>query len=134
MSNTLSKATYTTSLKAMNRIRQTKIDALHSLKRNRGLMRYMPPAVLSKTISGIKAAIADDDKLIAEFKADYKKQRMTPEQRKMLALVKEIRNVIIDSKPYVERATYGPHATTFASDLARRQKQVLLELDRIASL
>ncbi len=128
----LSKTSYKSALKAMNAIRQTKIDSLHSLKGNRGLTRNMPPSVFSKAVSGIKAAIAEDDKIIADFKQNYQQQRYTPEQKKMISLFTEIRNVIIDSKPYVERATFGPHATTFASDLARRQAKVLAELDRLS--
>lgn len=128
----LSKTSYKSALKAMNAIRQTKIDSLHSLKGNRGLTRNMPPSVFSEAVSGIKAAIAEDDKIIADFKQNYQQQRYTPEQKKMISLFTEIRNVIIDSKPYVERATFGPHATTFASDLARRQAKVLAELDRLS--
>ena len=129
----LSKKSYTSALKAMNAIRQTKIDSLHSLKGNRGLTRNMPPAVFSRAVSGIKAAIAEDDKIIADFKKNYQQQRYTPEQVKMMDLIREIQAVIIDSKPYVERATFGPHATTFASDLARRQARVLVELDRLSN-
>lgn len=131
MSTTIRKTSYVTALKAMNKIRQTKIDSLHSLKGNRGLTRSMPPSVFSKAVSGIKAAIAEDDKIIADFKANYKKERINPAEQKMINLFEEIRDVILGSRPYVERSTYGPHATTVASDLYARQRKVLEEVERL---